>query len=155
MTVLICSMYNYTPLHGELYCIFHYQQLFRRKGNYDEGFGHVQHKNLWLQKNPDTEFQKRKAWKASGVAVEGGGTPRSHSYDERCSSIVEDIFWWFIVSARMFVFEFRWWRQWHHGNSFSKTWLSRHPRTSPLISSYTMTQLWLMNECISNMQPTL
>lgn len=54
-TLLICSMYNYTPVHGELYCIFHCQQLFRRKGNYDEGFGHVQHKDLWLQKsNPDT-----------------------------------------------------------------------------------------------------
>ncbi|XP_034427899.1 LIM domain and actin-binding protein 1 isoform X2 [Hippoglossus hippoglossus] len=45
------SMYNYTPLHGEFYCIFHYQQLFRRKGNYDEGFGHVQHKNQWLLRN--------------------------------------------------------------------------------------------------------
>lgn len=45
------SMYNYTPLHGEFYCIFHYQQLFRRKGNYDEGFGHVQHKNRWLLRN--------------------------------------------------------------------------------------------------------
>ncbi|KAG7224927.1 hypothetical protein INR49_014843 [Caranx melampygus] len=45
------SMYNYTPLHGEFYCIFHYQQLFRRKGNYDEGFGHAQHKNRWLLRN--------------------------------------------------------------------------------------------------------
>uniref|UniRef100_A0A665UE51 LIM zinc-binding domain-containing protein n=1 Tax=Echeneis naucrates TaxID=173247 RepID=A0A665UE51_ECHNA len=35
------SMYNYTPLHGEFYCIFHYKQLFKRKGNYDEGFGHA------------------------------------------------------------------------------------------------------------------
>ncbi|XP_040922243.1 LIM domain-containing protein [Toxotes jaculatrix] len=42
------SMYNYAPLHGQFYCIFHYQQLFRRKGNYDEGFGHAQHKNQWL-----------------------------------------------------------------------------------------------------------
>lgn len=55
------SMYNYTPLHGELYCTFHYQQLFRRKGNYDEGFGRVQHKNLWPQNNPETDSQKRKA----------------------------------------------------------------------------------------------
>ncbi|TNN88294.1 Xin actin-binding repeat-containing protein 1 [Liparis tanakae] len=42
------GMYNYAPLNGELYCIFHYQQLFRRKGNYDEGFGRAQHKNRWL-----------------------------------------------------------------------------------------------------------
>ncbi|XP_061569959.1 LIM domain-containing protein [Cololabis saira] len=45
------SMYNYTPLNGEFYCIFHYQQLFKEKGNYDEGFGHVQHKHRWLLKN--------------------------------------------------------------------------------------------------------
>uniref|UniRef100_A0A3Q3IXG7 LIM zinc-binding domain-containing protein n=1 Tax=Monopterus albus TaxID=43700 RepID=A0A3Q3IXG7_MONAL len=42
------SMYSYAPLYGEFYCIFHYRQLFRRKGNYDEGFGHTQHKNRWL-----------------------------------------------------------------------------------------------------------
>ncbi|XP_078018759.1 uncharacterized protein LOC117264807 isoform X4 [Epinephelus lanceolatus] len=42
------SMYNYAPLSGEFYCIFHYKQLFRRKGNYDEGFGRAQHKNRWL-----------------------------------------------------------------------------------------------------------
>ncbi|XP_017157224.1 LIM domain and actin-binding protein 1 isoform X4 [Poecilia reticulata] len=45
------SMQTYTPLNGEFYCIFHYQQLFKRKGNYDEGFGHTQHKNRWLFKN--------------------------------------------------------------------------------------------------------
>ncbi|XP_043961323.1 LIM domain-containing protein isoform X3 [Gambusia affinis] len=45
------SMQTYTPLNGEFYCIFHYQQLFKRKGNYDEGFGHTQHKNKWLFKN--------------------------------------------------------------------------------------------------------
>ncbi|XP_051266527.1 LIM domain-containing protein isoform X4 [Dicentrarchus labrax] len=45
------SMYNYSPLYGEFYCVFHYQQLFRRKGNYDEGFGHAQHKNRWLLRN--------------------------------------------------------------------------------------------------------
>ncbi|XP_070709126.1 uncharacterized protein [Pempheris klunzingeri] len=45
------SMYNYAPLYGEFYCIFHYQQLFRRKGNYDEGFGRAQHKNRWLLRN--------------------------------------------------------------------------------------------------------
>ncbi|XP_047206127.1 LIM domain-containing protein isoform X5 [Girardinichthys multiradiatus] len=45
------SMQNYTPLNGKFYCIFHYQQLFKRKGNYDEGFGHTQHKNRWLFKN--------------------------------------------------------------------------------------------------------
>ncbi|XP_037312136.1 LIM domain-containing protein isoform X5 [Pungitius pungitius] len=45
------SLHNYAPLYGEFYCIFHYQQLFRRKGNYDEGFGRAQHKNRWLLGN--------------------------------------------------------------------------------------------------------
>lgn len=53
------SIHNYSSLYGEFYCISHYQQLFKRKGNYDEGFGHKQHKDRWLQKNkgidePDT-----------------------------------------------------------------------------------------------------
>ncbi|CAL8346799.1 unnamed protein product [Merluccius merluccius] len=49
------SLHNYSSLHGEFYCIFHYQQLFKRKGNYDEGFGHKQHKDRWLQKNTKTD----------------------------------------------------------------------------------------------------
>ncbi|XP_074550160.1 uncharacterized protein LOC141807842 [Halichoeres trimaculatus] len=53
----ILSMQNYAPLYGEFYCIFHYKQLFRRKGNYDEGFGHAQHKNRWLLKNTDDESE--------------------------------------------------------------------------------------------------
>uniref|UniRef100_A0A3P8TM72 LIM domain containing 2 n=1 Tax=Amphiprion percula TaxID=161767 RepID=A0A3P8TM72_AMPPE len=50
------SMYSFTPLNGEFYCIFHYQQLFRRKGNYDEGFGRVQHKDRWLLKSKADEM---------------------------------------------------------------------------------------------------
>uniref|UniRef100_A0A3Q3MR07 LIM zinc-binding domain-containing protein n=1 Tax=Mastacembelus armatus TaxID=205130 RepID=A0A3Q3MR07_9TELE len=45
------SIHNYSSLYGEFYCISHYQQLFKRKGNYDEGFGHKQHKDRWLQKD--------------------------------------------------------------------------------------------------------
>uniref|UniRef100_A0A8C3G2F8 LIM domain containing 2 n=1 Tax=Cyclopterus lumpus TaxID=8103 RepID=A0A8C3G2F8_CYCLU len=45
------SIHNYSSLYGEFYCISHYQQLFKRSGNYDEGFGHMQHKDRWLQKN--------------------------------------------------------------------------------------------------------
>lgn len=33
----------------------HYQQLFKRKGNYDEGFGRKQHKDQWLQKEKGTD----------------------------------------------------------------------------------------------------
>ncbi|KAG8013910.1 LIM domain-containing protein 2 [Nibea albiflora] len=49
------SIHNYSSLYGEFYCISHYQQLFKRKGNYDEGFGHKQHKDQWLQKNKGTQ----------------------------------------------------------------------------------------------------
>ncbi|KAG5842034.1 hypothetical protein ANANG_G00173380 [Anguilla anguilla] len=46
---------NYAALYGEFYCLFHYQQLFKRKGNYDEGFGHKQHKDRWLPKATEKE----------------------------------------------------------------------------------------------------
>lgn len=45
-----CSIHSYSALYGEFYCTSHYQQLFKRKGNYDEGFGHKQHKDRWLLK---------------------------------------------------------------------------------------------------------
>ncbi|CAN9506318.1 unnamed protein product [Ophioblennius macclurei] len=45
------SVSNYIPVNGEFYCIFHYKQLVRSKGNYDEGFGHAQHKSRWLQRS--------------------------------------------------------------------------------------------------------
>ncbi|XP_061661166.1 LIM domain-containing protein isoform X2 [Syngnathoides biaculeatus] len=51
------SMINYAPLHGEFYCVFHYRQLFQKKGNYDEGFGRTQHKNRWLLKTACAESE--------------------------------------------------------------------------------------------------
>ncbi|NWQ89244.1 XIRP2 protein, partial [Burhinus bistriatus] len=41
------SLGNYAALHGKIYCKPHFKQLFKSKGNYDEGFGHKQHKDLW------------------------------------------------------------------------------------------------------------
>ncbi|KAM8839572.1 xin actin-binding repeat-containing protein 1 isoform 2-T2 [Synchiropus picturatus] len=49
------SLNNYSALYGEFYCTTHYQQLFKRKGNYDEGFGHRQHKDRWLQTTTGTD----------------------------------------------------------------------------------------------------
>uniref|UniRef100_A0A3P8QDU7 LIM zinc-binding domain-containing protein n=1 Tax=Astatotilapia calliptera TaxID=8154 RepID=A0A3P8QDU7_ASTCA len=49
------NTHNYSSLYGEFYCISHYNQLFKRKGNYDEGFGHKQHKDRWLDKNKGTD----------------------------------------------------------------------------------------------------
>ncbi|XP_037135545.1 LIM domain-containing protein isoform X3 [Syngnathus acus] len=51
------SMINYAPLHGEFYCVFHYRQLFQKKGNYDEGFGYTQHKDRWLLKTSRDESE--------------------------------------------------------------------------------------------------
>uniref|UniRef100_A0A803V7U8 STE20 related adaptor alpha n=1 Tax=Ficedula albicollis TaxID=59894 RepID=A0A803V7U8_FICAL len=44
------SLGSYAALHGEFYCKPHFQQLFKSKGNYDEGFGRRQHKELWVHK---------------------------------------------------------------------------------------------------------
>lgn len=49
------SMLNYASLYGVLYCTFHYQQLFRTKGNYDEGFGFTQHKDRWTVRSSANE----------------------------------------------------------------------------------------------------
>lgn len=59
-----CSTHSYSSLYGEFYCISHYQQLFKRKGNYDEGFGRTQHKDRWLSKDegldePDAKTPSR------------------------------------------------------------------------------------------------
>uniref|UniRef100_A0A667H3N6 Xin actin binding repeat containing 2 n=2 Tax=Lynx canadensis TaxID=61383 RepID=A0A667H3N6_LYNCA len=45
------SLGNYASLHGQIYCKPHFNQLFKSKGNYDEGFGHKQHKDRWNYKN--------------------------------------------------------------------------------------------------------
>ncbi|XP_034272047.1 LIM domain-containing protein 2 isoform X1 [Pantherophis guttatus] len=50
------SLGSYAALHGEFYCKPHYQQLFKSKGNYDEGFGRKQHKQLWLQKEVENAY---------------------------------------------------------------------------------------------------
>lgn len=52
-TIIHYSIYNYSALYGEFYCPSHYHQLFKKKGNYDEGFGHRQHKDLWLVKTEE------------------------------------------------------------------------------------------------------
>ncbi|XP_026573173.1 LIM domain and actin-binding protein 1 isoform X4 [Pseudonaja textilis] len=41
---------TYASLQGHVYCKPHFNQLFKSKGNYDEGFGHKSHKELWASK---------------------------------------------------------------------------------------------------------
>ncbi|NXT92684.1 XIRP2 protein, partial [Anhinga rufa] len=52
------SLGNYASLHGKIYCKPHFKQLFKSKGNYDEGFGHKQHKELWNSKDQCHSFGK-------------------------------------------------------------------------------------------------
>ncbi|XP_043537919.1 LIM domain and actin-binding protein 1-like isoform X4 [Chiloscyllium plagiosum] len=53
------SIGNFASLHGNVYCKPHFSQLFKSKGNYDEGFGHKPHKELWMAKTePDTAEHK-------------------------------------------------------------------------------------------------
>ncbi len=51
MLFSLLSLGNYASLHGRMYCKPHYKQLFKSKGNYDEGFGERPHKELWSTKN--------------------------------------------------------------------------------------------------------
>ena len=45
------GMGNYACLQGQFFCKPHYQQMFKEKGNYDEGFGRQQHKAQWKQES--------------------------------------------------------------------------------------------------------
>ncbi|KAM9350368.1 LIM domain and actin-binding protein 1a [Symphorus nematophorus] len=49
------SLANYASLHNNVYCKPHFCQLFKAKGNYDEGFGHRPHKELWEGKGDGAE----------------------------------------------------------------------------------------------------
>ncbi|KAM9779991.1 LIM domain-containing protein 2 [Neosynchiropus ocellatus] len=49
------SLGTFAALQGEFYCKPHFQQLFKSKGNYDEGFGRKQHKELWTAKETETK----------------------------------------------------------------------------------------------------
>jgi len=44
----VLKLGNYASLKGKYYCKPHFKQLFRLRGNYDEGFGGEQHKNKWI-----------------------------------------------------------------------------------------------------------
>lgn len=50
------SLGNYAALEGKYYCKPHLSQLFKLKGNYDEGFGREQRKADWIKK--DTKKQE-------------------------------------------------------------------------------------------------
>ncbi|KAM6233340.1 LIM domain and actin-binding protein 1 isoform 2-T2 [Porphyrio hochstetteri] len=55
------SLGTYASLRGNIYCKPHFNQLFKSKGNYDEGFGHKQHKELWAGKTECEESPEKTA----------------------------------------------------------------------------------------------
>ncbi|XP_055439281.1 LIM domain and actin-binding protein 1 isoform X1 [Bubalus kerabau] len=61
------SLGTYASLHGRIYCKPHFNQLFKSKGNYDEGFGHRPHKDLWASKNENEETLERPVQLPSAV----------------------------------------------------------------------------------------
>ncbi|NXG07809.1 LIMA1 protein, partial [Sakesphorus luctuosus] len=55
------SLGTYASLRGNIYCKPHFNQLFKAKGNYDEGFGHRQHKELWAGRAESEEPTEKTA----------------------------------------------------------------------------------------------
>ncbi|XP_076449969.1 uncharacterized protein LOC143286315 [Babylonia areolata] len=51
-----------------MFCTNHYKQLFATKGNYDEGFGHDQHKNRWKNDSPASSSRQPTTEPASSTA---------------------------------------------------------------------------------------
>ncbi|XP_060107937.1 LIM domain and actin-binding protein 1 isoform X2 [Heteronotia binoei] len=64
---------TYASLHGSIYCKPHFNQLFKSKGNYDEGFGHKPHKELWVSKTENEESPEKPA--SVGSATDGPQSP--------------------------------------------------------------------------------
>ncbi|XP_029906711.1 LIM domain and actin-binding protein 1-like isoform X2 [Myripristis murdjan] len=66
------SLGNYASLHNNVYCKPHFSQLFKAKGNYDEGFGHRPHKELWaprVDEEEDNEVVKPKEQEAPAAVT--------------------------------------------------------------------------------------
>uniref|UniRef100_A0A8C0GY99 LIM domain and actin binding 1 n=1 Tax=Chelonoidis abingdonii TaxID=106734 RepID=A0A8C0GY99_CHEAB len=67
------SLGTYASLRGNIYCKPHFNQLFKAKGNYDEGFGHKQHKELWVSKTENEESLEKSAHTVN--TIEGPQSP--------------------------------------------------------------------------------
>ncbi|NWH99917.1 LIMA1 protein, partial [Tichodroma muraria] len=71
------SLGTYASLRGNIYCKPHFNQLFKSKGNYDEGFGHKQHKELWAGKTECEESPEKTVH-----AVNAPETPQSPGVED-------------------------------------------------------------------------
>ncbi|KAK3547502.1 hypothetical protein QTP86_021478 [Hemibagrus guttatus] len=64
------SLANYASLHNTVYCKPHFSQLFKAKGNYDEGFGHRPRKDLWDTRGEDQVNNKESPENPSSPTAE-------------------------------------------------------------------------------------
>ncbi|XP_067287399.1 LIM domain and actin-binding protein 1 [Pseudorasbora parva] len=53
------SLVSYASVNGSIYCKTHFNQLFKAKGNYDEGFGHRPHKEMWTPRTNEEKSEER------------------------------------------------------------------------------------------------
>ncbi|XP_018581402.1 LIM domain and actin-binding protein 1-like isoform X1 [Scleropages formosus] len=79
------SLANYASLHGFIYCKPHFNQLFKSKGNYDDGFGHRPHKELWEGQAENGHEGGVELMKEQSTA-----RPRTPSADHLQNPLVED-----------------------------------------------------------------
>ncbi|KAM4581868.1 LIM domain and actin-binding protein 1-like [Fundulus diaphanus] len=73
------SLSNYASLHGHFYCKPHFNQLFKAKGNYDEGFGHRPHKELWEPRDDGDESEEAPKPKEPPVVAKPAAESASES----------------------------------------------------------------------------
>jgi len=71
----ILKLGNYAGLKQKYYCKPHFKQLFKLKGNYDEGFGDKQHKEKWASS------QIKLVTPAEVIALTGLELPDSQGVD--------------------------------------------------------------------------
>ncbi|XP_061074625.1 LIM domain and actin-binding protein 1-like [Conger conger] len=80
------SLGNYASLHGNAYCKPHFSQLFKAKGNYDEGFGHRPHKDLWTPRAEEDEEERE----GEPPALRTAPTPKAAPEAKSPSPTVEE-----------------------------------------------------------------
>lgn len=79
------SIGNYASLHGNVYCKPHFSQLFKSKGNYDEGFGRKPHKELWVPKNENDGVESK-----SEGTLDNSMTKAENPTDKELNSSVDE-----------------------------------------------------------------
>lgn len=78
----VSSLGNYASLQGNIYCKPHFNQLFKTKGNYDEGFGRRPHRELWEPRTNGEEGEESAKPREQEEAVAATRPARQSSDEE-------------------------------------------------------------------------